>query len=863
LNLLPKGLLLLLIPLFVQIAFLGIVNLEINRKLNVVNEARGLSEWMTNFQLSKLDFISAVSSYASYLFTGNSDLHSDFELSLLSIRSRLDELARISSSKDEWQKLAHESENVFKTQMSLVRQTDLEKSAGGSDGVKAKLDQLRASLPPLRVLRKDFFELSQIEAARLEKREAEIIRESDETSTLFSWGIVGNIIISVALLHWFKSDVQMRLYNLRLNAKTMIKQDLQFAPVSGHDELSKLNTILARTKEEIDSNFRRRENLTQELVGRLVMPLQQLKIEMLELVRTSRTKLPERALNHAEQFTKNIDRTLQIISLLEQTGKRNCNKMNLEIELCDSDNLIKEAIESLQEFITFKGILVERNTDSIKIPADKPKLVQVLINLLSNAIKFSPKNSTIELRAENENGELARFSVKDAGPGLSSEDQAKVFDRFVQGEAAEKKNGYGMGLAICKMIVEAHGGQIGVSSKENSGSTFWFVLPFKPGLITRETPELGADSTPEENSSVENVSTERVLDHTSNRISVWGKDDFSILGFFCCLFAVEFYFNAHIDQNLRKLESNLKVQKLPQVQGNIADDEKARRMLELAITKFHTSPSKQERLEIIESVNKLIIETDKPEIKFASYVSKADFEIVLGQVKNAIAAQKQAIIYSLQNGQETALTGRCYSLMAMYYFRLWEEFHSSSQNFAKLLEQYAQRSLDLLENETTPASSTEYSSLIHNSLPSSQMSRYLDYCYLGKIYIRRMDKHSLEKAIKYLTTARSLAQTSELGLASAEARANLATALWLSGQKKESFELIHGLEMNVRHDANPENENHALAWHSIAKYYDSINDKRKALESFKFGLDCVEKLKQNKSVLRNLFENSIKQVEQR
>jgi signal transduction histidine kinase/DNA-binding NarL/FixJ family response regulator len=116
------------------------------------------------------------------------------------------------------------------------------------------------------------------------------------------------------------------------------------------------------------------------------------------------------------------------------------------------------------------------------IQADSRRLDQVFSNLLSNAIKFTPEGGAIEVGASLENGTGIRLWVKDSGVGISTEEISQIFEKYRQsssGKVSEQK-GTGLGLVICKMIVEAHGGRIGVESEEGKGSTFFFSLPVNP-----------------------------------------------------------------------------------------------------------------------------------------------------------------------------------------------------------------------------------------------------------------------------------------------------------------------------------------------------------------------------------------------
>jgi PAS domain S-box-containing protein len=109
---------------------------------------------------------------------------------------------------------------------------------------------------------------------------------------------------------------------------------------------------------------------------------------------------------------------------------------------------------------------------------DKDKIEQVINNFISNAIKYSPPDTTIRIDCEAKGG-FVHVSVRDEGIGINPEDQEKLFDRFyrVEGQESKSISGFGIGLYICKEIIERHGGEIGVISTPGKGSFFWFTLP--------------------------------------------------------------------------------------------------------------------------------------------------------------------------------------------------------------------------------------------------------------------------------------------------------------------------------------------------------------------------------------------------
>jgi two-component system phosphate regulon sensor histidine kinase PhoR len=103
-------------------------------------------------------------------------------------------------------------------------------------------------------------------------------------------------------------------------------------------------------------------------------------------------------------------------------------------------------------------------------------LEQVLVNLIHNAVKFTPTGGAIKVGAVAREG-VVEFSVTDTGIGITVENISRIFERFYKTDPARNKSGTGLGLAIAKHLVEAHGGLIGVESREGKGSRFFFTIP--------------------------------------------------------------------------------------------------------------------------------------------------------------------------------------------------------------------------------------------------------------------------------------------------------------------------------------------------------------------------------------------------
>ena len=115
---------------------------------------------------------------------------------------------------------------------------------------------------------------------------------------------------------------------------------------------------------------------------------------------------------------------------------------------------------------------------------------RVLENLISNAIKFTRSDGGRIVVGVDQNGRGAVLSVTDNGEGIPVEQHKRIFEKFGQTEAGSKRqNSTGIGLAFCRLAVEAHGGKIGVRSAPGEGSTFWFSLASRESMISQRLPQ--------------------------------------------------------------------------------------------------------------------------------------------------------------------------------------------------------------------------------------------------------------------------------------------------------------------------------------------------------------------------------------
>jgi signal transduction histidine kinase len=218
-------------------------------------------------------------------------------------------------------------------------------------------------------------------------------------------------------------------------------------------------------------------DLITELVHELHTPLAALNTALYLL---QRPDLPgERREKISQMIHNEFTRLTELTTYFLDYARMESGRAKFNFQQFDLTQLITESVDIIQMQLDSKGMTISLNlpTDPLMISADKDKIKQVILNLFSNAVKYNRPGGMISVTANTTPTDIT-FSIQDNGQGIPPENLPHLFERFYRGHNTESgAKGTGLGLTICKQIVEAHYGKIDVFSTLGEGTTFTVQLP--------------------------------------------------------------------------------------------------------------------------------------------------------------------------------------------------------------------------------------------------------------------------------------------------------------------------------------------------------------------------------------------------
>ena len=293
--------------------------------------------------------------------------------------------------------------------------------------------------------------------------------------------------MAMVLGYFLSTTITNRIYILKDAAEKLAAGNLQTrVPISGRDEVAALaNTFnqMAEQLETVDAKQRELERLRADLIAwvghDLQTPLASMRaiLEALEDGVVDDPQTVKRYLGTAQRDVRSLS---VLIDDLFQMAQLDTGGIPLDRAESSLSDLISDTLESFSELALRQGVKLEGSVESNVDPVmmDTQRIGRVLNNLVGNALRHTPIKGRVEIRVTRASSGI-EVCVSDTGEGIRAEDIPHVFESFYRGEKSRSRStgGAGLGLAISRGIVQAHGGEIKVQSKLGGGSQFTFTLP--------------------------------------------------------------------------------------------------------------------------------------------------------------------------------------------------------------------------------------------------------------------------------------------------------------------------------------------------------------------------------------------------
>ncbi len=293
-----------------------------------------------------------------------------------------------------------------------------------------------------------------------------------------------------------KIESELREYSEQLvsmNKELVSTQDEREDYVAQLEErtaqLQKINTELSKSEKKIkqqNNKLKKLDQLKSAFLNitshELRTPMSSIKGYVQMILKETLGEITDEQKKSLEIVLRNTNRLDNLIQDILDISRLESGTMKFITEITNINKMISDVVETMKSSAELKEITIHSEVlDNVQdLSIDQDRVKQVLINLMNNAIKFSSEGTVINVRAKTENENIL-FEVQDFGRGIPKNQQKMVFDTFYQVDSGvdRKFGGAGLGLAISRGIVLAHGGKIWVESKVNKGSTFKFTLPIK------------------------------------------------------------------------------------------------------------------------------------------------------------------------------------------------------------------------------------------------------------------------------------------------------------------------------------------------------------------------------------------------
>jgi signal transduction histidine kinase len=300
-------------------------------------------------------------------------------------------------------------------------------------------------------------------------------KSNREQVKFFVWAeLIFDIVCVGALYIIFRVDFSSRFNNLVAMARDLAADRPIARTVGGTDELGYLSKALVNAADARREAVNQKQLLFQMVTHDLRSPLMAASL-VVETMLEQPNPDPVKQETRLHSIERSLQRVVGLSNDLLTIEKLSAGGLELNRTRVDVQETIDFAIETVKPLSDHKGLILNNQAPAMAASLDEDRILQVLVNLLTNAIKFSPKSTQIDITAQK-NAHQLRIEIQDRGPGIDKKDLKRLFDPFQQANDGQNAKGFGLGLAIARMLVELHEGEIGAFERQGGGTVFWFTI---------------------------------------------------------------------------------------------------------------------------------------------------------------------------------------------------------------------------------------------------------------------------------------------------------------------------------------------------------------------------------------------------
>lgn len=464
LKLIHKGLLLLSLPLIVQFAFVICVESMLS---SARKERRAIEDTLEVTSKCNEILGDLVTARAALFSTGQQAARSVSE----SLAAELKSLDLIINDDVVDSNKKTQCKTACAEALRLVTETKAQ-SAGSIDRqtLDGKLLQAQGLIMSIRSMQPP---AASLDLSSLKQKELQI-------QQVLAIGMVANVVLCPVLVLIFSRDVSSRLSLVVANSQKLARgEELIDAKAEGDDEIAQMDMTFRNMAKEISVSRNTEQQFLSMVSHDLKTPLNSVYGTLTLLSEGVYGELSESAKVKVKAAEDSINRLLLLTNDLLDMERIRTGRISLNIQAKPLQATLDSAMTAVSGFAQFKNVTMKCDNTQLSVMADEQRLLQVLVNLLSNAIKFSADGDEVTITVKAD-GAAVEVAVVDNGPGVPESAQKEIFERFNAQAAAQTgtQGGNGLGLSICKAIMDEHKGTIGVRSQPGTrkGSAFWIRL---------------------------------------------------------------------------------------------------------------------------------------------------------------------------------------------------------------------------------------------------------------------------------------------------------------------------------------------------------------------------------------------------